>query len=61
MATLSRDITVKFQTTKDGDVEETHFRTGDSIAIVQEWTHFFLIKDADGHFYNVPKDSINPA
>jgi hypothetical protein len=61
MATISREITVQFQTTREGDIEPTHFRVGDQVSLVQEWDRFYLIKDADGHFYNVPKDSLDPS
>lgn len=58
MATIKHDLTVKFQTTKDGDVEQTHFKAGDAVTVVQIWERFVLIKDDEGHFYNVPKDAV---
>ena len=59
MATIKEEITLKFQTTKDGDIEETSFSAGDEVSVIQEWAHHFLIKDDDGHFYNVAKDKID--
>ena len=61
MATIRRDITVQYQTTRDGDLESTHFRAGDSVTLVQEWDRFYFIKDDDGHFYTVPKDCLDPS
>ena len=58
MATVTQHITLKFQTTKDGDVEEVEFAAGDSLTVVQTWDRFYLVKDKDGHYYNVPKDKI---
>lgn len=58
MATMHRDLSAKFQTTKDGDIEQTHFKAGDAVTVVQIWDRFVLIKDAEGHFYNVPKDAV---
>lgn len=61
MATINRDLTANFQTTKDGDVEQTHFKAGDSVTLVQIWDAFVLIKDDEGHFYNLPKDAVEYA
>jgi hypothetical protein len=58
MATFKEDFTAKYQTTKDADIEETTFSTGDSVKLVQTWDDYVLIKDDDGHFYNIPKDKI---
>ena len=35
MATFKEDVTLKFQTTKDADIEEASFSSGDEIAVVQ--------------------------
>jgi hypothetical protein len=59
MATIKEDVTLKFQTTKDGDMEETTFSTGDSVDVVSTWDNFYLIKDKDGHFYNIPKSKLD--
>ena len=61
MATVKEDITLKYQTTKDGDIEETSFSAGDDVEMVQSWDNadFCLIKDDDGHFYNIPKDKLD--
>ena len=58
MATATDNFTLKLQTTKDGDVEEFNFRSGDEVTIVKAWDRFFLIKDKHGHYFNVPKDKI---
>ena len=60
MATIKEDVTLKYQTTVDGDVEETSFSAGDDIHVVERWDEagYALIKDDDGHFYNIPLSKI---
>lgn len=61
MATIKEDITLKLQTTKDGDIEETSFSAGDEVEVVETWKNagYVLIKDGDGHFYNIPADKLD--
>jgi len=61
MATITEDITLKLQTTVDGDMEETEFSAGAEVEIVQRWDEapYVLIKDDDGHFYNIPADKLD--
>ena len=61
MATIKEEITLKFQTTVDGDIEETSFSAGDDVDVVQKWDGlpYVLTKDGDGHFYNIPADKID--
>ena len=58
MATIKEDIILKFQTTVDEDSEETNFSSGDEVEVIQTWNEYYLIKDDDGHFYNIPKDKL---
>ncbi|MEE2960993.1 MAG: hypothetical protein VYA34_09635 [Myxococcota bacterium] len=55
MANFKTDTTLKFITTKDGDVEEAEFSAGDEIEILETWENHYLIKDDDGHYFNVDK------
>ena len=59
MATIKEDITLKYQTTKDGDMEETEFSAGDTVELIQARDNYYLFKDDDGHFYNIPKDKLD--
>lgn len=59
MAKMKEAVTLKFQTTKDAEVEATNFKQGDEVKIVQEWGNRFLVRASDGHYYNVPKDKID--
>ena len=58
MATFKEDFVGKYQTTTDGDIEETNFSEGDEVEIVDTWSNHVLVKDDDDHYYNVPKDII---
>ncbi len=61
MATIKEDITLRYQTTTDGDVEETNFSAGTEVEITQDWEDapYYLIKDDEGHFYSAPKDKVD--
>ena len=61
MASIKEDITLKSQTTVDGDIEEISFSAGTEIEVVQKWDEagYTLIKDDDGHFYNIPSDKLD--
>ena len=58
MATFNEDITLKLITTKDGDIEDVSFSSGDEIEILETWSNHYLVKDDDGHYYNVTKDKV---
>ena len=58
MATVQQDIILKLVTTKDGDIEDVPFKKGDAVTVVQTWDQFYLVKDGNGHYYNVHKDKI---
>ncbi|MBC7793007.1 MAG: hypothetical protein H7Z43_04825 [Clostridia bacterium] len=58
MAKFKTDSTLKFQTTKDAEIESTSFAAGADVKIVHEWGNRFLVRASDGHYYNVPKEQI---
>ena len=58
MAKFKQDTTLKLITTKTGDIEEIKFSQGDTVSITQTWDKFYLVKDENGHYYNVPKERI---
>jgi len=59
MATVKEDLVVKYQTTTDGDVEETELSAGDELYVVKEWERHYLVRDDDGHYYNIEKDKLD--
>jgi len=36
------------------------FAAGEPITILQEWRDWYLIKNADGLVFNVPKEMVEP-
>ena len=58
MAKAAIDFTAKLLTTKDGEIEDISFSAGDALTIIKEWQHHYLVKDSDGHFYNLTKDKV---
>lgn len=60
MAKITEEITAQFQTTTDSDIEETHFQAGDEVEIVETWKRHYLVRDSEGHYYNLPKDKVEP-
>ena len=61
MATFKNDTTLKYVTTKNGDIEETEFSAGTEVQVMQAWKNadYVLIKDDDGHFYNAPSSVLD--
>ena len=59
MATFNEDITLKLVTCKDSDIEDISFSSGDEVEILETWSNHYLIKDDDGHYYNVTKDKLD--
>lgn len=59
MAKIKENVTLKLVTTKDGDVEEMSFLKGDEVTLVKTWNHFYLIKDKNGHYYNIRKEKLD--
>ena len=58
MARLNSDFVARYQTTLDEEVEETAFEAGDEVRIMATWKHHYLVKDNEGHFYNIPRQLI---
>ncbi len=58
MATIKQDLTAQYQTTKNGDMNDRQFKAGDEVTIVQKWSRYFLVKDTDGHYFNLAKEKV---
>lgn len=58
MATFKTDTTLQLVTTKEGTPEPVQFAAGQTVTIVQTWDNFYLVKDDNGHYYNVRKEKI---
>jgi hypothetical protein len=60
MATLSQTITLAHQANLGEDVAEVEFSEGTEVTLLKEWEHHYLVKDAEGRLFNVPKDALRP-
>ena len=58
MATITRTRTVKLRPNVDSDIEEITLQEGDTVKVVQKWDRFYLVKDAQGHFFNLPHGDV---
>lgn len=58
MAKIARTRTARLRPNKDSDVEEVTLQAGDEVKLIKTWEHFHLIKDAQGHFFNLPHADI---
>jgi hypothetical protein len=58
MATMTRTRTVKLRPNIDSDIEEITLQEGDTVKVVQKWDRFYLVKDAQGHFFNLPHSDV---
>jgi hypothetical protein len=59
MATVKHDFVADLLLNKHAELEHIQFKAGQSVDIMQTWDRSYLIKDADGHFYNVGKDKLD--
>lgn len=60
MATIKTDSSVRYQTVRNGEIEEKRFHVGEDVHLVQTWEHHYLVKDRDGHYYNLRKELVQP-
>ncbi|HEY8120134.1 MAG TPA: hypothetical protein VII78_02350 [Myxococcota bacterium] len=58
MASITKALTLKHQSNLSEDVEEVSFGAGDSVTVLKEWGQAYLVKNADGKLFNVPKDAV---
>ena len=58
MPTLTQTIVLKHQSNLSEGVEEVSFDAGDSVTILKEWQAAYLVKNATGQLFNVPKDLV---
>jgi hypothetical protein len=58
MATVRQTITLKHQANLGEGAEEVKLAAGDVVSVLKEWQDHYLIKNAAGQLFNVPKDQI---
>jgi len=58
MATIKAALTLKHQANLGEEAEDLEFAAGTEVTVLKEWSDHYLIKDAAGRLFNVPKDSV---
>ncbi len=59
MATVKDDFVAALLLNKHAELEQVQFQAGQDVEVMQTWDRFYLIKDADGHLFNVPKHNLD--
>ncbi len=53
---IKDDITLKAQANLGEEIEEIEFSSGTELAVLQEFSTAWLVKDDDGKLFNVKKE-----
>jgi hypothetical protein len=61
MATIKQAAILKHRSNLGEATEDVRFAAGDSVTILKEWQNAYLVKNAAGQLFNVPKDLVEPA
>ncbi len=59
MATIRQAVTLKHQPNLGEGVEEVAFQAGEEVTVLKEWETHYLVKNAKGQLFNVPKDRVD--
>jgi len=58
VATLKQATVLKHQPNLGEGAEEVAFRAGEEVTILKEWQQSYLVKNAAGKLFNVPKQLV---
>ena len=58
MAKIRQAMTLEHRGNLGEGVEPIAFQAGEEVTVLKEWENRFLIKNAKGQLFNVPKDRI---
>jgi hypothetical protein len=58
MAKIRQAITLLHQSNLGEGVEEIAFEAGEAVTVLKEWDGRYLVKNAKGQLFNVPKDQV---
>ena len=58
MAKVRQATTLKHQYNLGEGVEEVAFEAGEEVTVLKEWERHYLVKNAKGQLFNVPKEQI---
>jgi hypothetical protein len=59
MATIKKAITLKHQANLGEEPEDVAFSEGDEVTVLNEWEDYFLCKNEDGMYFNIPKTQLD--
>jgi hypothetical protein len=58
MPKIRKAITLLHQSNLGEGVEEIAFEAGEAVTVLKEWDDRYLVKNAKGQLFNVPKDQV---
>jgi hypothetical protein len=58
MAKVRQATKLKHQSNLGEGVEEVAFEAGEQVTVLKEWETRYLVKNAKGQLFNVPKEQI---
>jgi hypothetical protein len=58
MPTIRQATTLKHQSNLGEGVEDVAFEAGEEVTVLKEWESHYLVKNAKGQVFNVPKDRV---
>ena len=58
MAKIRQALTLQHQSNLGEGVEDVAFAAGEPVTVLKEWESRYLIKNAKGQLFNVPKDQV---
>jgi hypothetical protein len=58
MAKIRQALTLQHQSNLGEGVEDVAFAAGEAVTVLKEWENRYLIKNAKGQLFNVPKDQV---
>ncbi|MEN8160366.1 MAG: hypothetical protein ABFS41_09880 [Myxococcota bacterium] len=58
MATIKQATTFKHQSNLGEGVEDVAFAGGEEVTVLKEFESHYLVKNAQGQLFNVPKESV---
>lgn len=60
VATMRAAVSLNHRPNLGTEVARVEFSAGEHVTILKEWTDWYLIKNADGLVFNVPKELVEP-
>jgi hypothetical protein len=58
MASIKRAIVLKHRANLGEGAEDVSLEAGDTVTILKEWQQSYLVKNAAGQLFHVPKDLV---